>query len=288
MSLGDDHGYGGAPGGRTSEDFGGSGQTRTRLPGTTDTDVYGGARRAGRGSSRSLITVVGVVVLLIAAIAFANQGGGSGDDGASGEAGGKGPSAQPTAPTGVRPVKGDAGGIPTGYARDEQGAQSAAANYAVALGSDGMFDKVRRRTIVETVADADALERLKSGFDADYSDAFLAQIGLNADGSAPAGSTFVNRTVPAGTKVQSYSAEAADVDVWCMGLFGLTGEKSTKPVTSGWFTVSVKLKWNGSDWKVVETSQKTGPTPVTGDNPVSGSEEIAGAVNEFGGFTYAR
>ncbi|MGW7361633.1 hypothetical protein ACWGI0_34705 [Streptomyces sp. NPDC054802] len=287
MSLGDDHGYGGEPGGRTSEGFGGSGQTRTRLPGSGDADIYGGARRPARSGSRSLITVVGVVVLLIAAIAFANRGGGGGgDDDAPGSA--KEPAAQPTAPSGVRPVKGDTGGIPTGYARDEQGAQSAAANYAVALGSDGMFNKDRRQAIVETVADASALDSLRSGFDADYSAGFLSQIGLNADGTAPDGMTFVNRTVPAGTKVTNYAGGSADVDVWCMGLFGLTGEKSTKPVTSGWFTVSIKLKWNGSDWKILRTSQKTGPTPVTGDNPVSGSDEIAGAVTDFGGFTYAR
>ncbi|MBT2364925.1 hypothetical protein J7E88_06205 [Streptomyces sp. ISL-10] len=277
MSLGDEHGD------RTNDGFGGSGQTRTRLPGTPE-DVYGGARRPVR-TSRSLIGVVGVVVLLIAAIAFANQGGGSDD--ASGDTA-KSPESAPTAATGVRPVKGEAGGIPTGYAQDEQGAQSAAANYAAALGSDGMFNDERRQAIVATVAHESTLATLQSGFDADYSADFLAQIGLNADGTAPAGTTFVNRTMPAGTKVQKYAGDTADIDVWCVGLFGLTGEKSTKPVTSGWFTVSVKLQWNGSDWKVLETSQKTGPTPVTGDNPVSGSDEIADAVNGFGGFTYAR
>ncbi|MYV40734.1 hypothetical protein GT030_18130, partial [Streptomyces sp. SID1328] len=48
-----------------------TGHTRTHLPGG---DPYGGApRRTPRSSSRSLITVVGVVVLLIAAIAFANR-----------------------------------------------------------------------------------------------------------------------------------------------------------------------------------------------------------------------
>ncbi|MGW1494777.1 hypothetical protein [Streptomyces sp. NPDC002402] len=285
MSLGDEHGHGGEPGGRPDESFGGSGQTRTRLPGGGDADVYGGARRPVR-NSRSLITVVGVVVLLIAAIAFANQDGG--DDTTSGGGTEAAAGAEPTAATGVKPVKGKAGGIPSGYAKDEQGAQSAAANYAAALGSDGMFNQARRHDIVAAVADASTLDKLQSGFDADYSPAFLAQIGLTADGGAPAGSTFVNRTLPAGTKVQKFQGETADVDVWCVGMFGLTGEKSTKPVTSGWFTVSVKLKWNGSDWKVLETSQKTGPTPVTGDNPVSGSDEIADAVKEFGGFTYAR
>lgn len=71
MSLGDDQeGSGG---------YGGTGQTRTRYPEGAG-DVYGGARRSGRSSSRSLVTVVGVIVLLIAAIAFANRGG---DDGSS-------------------------------------------------------------------------------------------------------------------------------------------------------------------------------------------------------------
>ncbi|RST17253.1 hypothetical protein E2C00_11500 [Streptomyces sp. WAC05374] len=281
MSLGDEHDGASAGGG-------GTGQTRTRLPdsGTGDVyGVYGGARRPAR-NSRSLITVVGVVVLLIAAIAFANR---SGDgDGSSSDAPAGRDAAAPTAATGVKPVAGKNGTIPSGYAHDEQGAQSAAANYAVALGSDGMFNTERRHQIVQSIADASTRDKLQSGFDADYSEAFLTQIGLKADGSAPAGSTFVNRTLPAGTKVKNYAADTADVDVWCTGLFGLTGETSTKPVTSGWFTVTLKLKWNGSDWKVLETSQKTGPTPVTGDNPVSGSDEIAGAVNEYGGFTYAR
>ncbi|MDH2392753.1 hypothetical protein QCN29_29025 [Streptomyces sp. HNM0663] len=283
MSLGDEQGYRG-------EQADASRQTRTRLPGAPTPDVYGGARRPSR-SSRSLVAVVGVVVLLIAAIAFANRGG-DGDGGSSSARGGNGAGAGagPTAATGVKPVTGRSGtgNIPSGYAHDEQGAQSAAANYAVALGSDGMFNKERRRSIVEAVADSSTLATLQSGFDSDYSSEFLEQLGLKADGTAPADTTFVNRTIPAGTKVQKYTEGAADVDVWCMGLFGLTGEKSTKPVTSGWFTVTVKLKWNGSDWKVLATSQKTGPTPVTGDNAVSGSNEIADAVNEFGGFTYAR
>ncbi|MFD7444529.1 hypothetical protein [Streptomyces sp. NPDC059909] len=271
--------------GDENDGIGGTGQTRTRLPETGGSgDVYGGARRPVR-NSRSFITVVGVVVLLIAAIAFANRGDGADTPETDGKAPG---GTAPTAATGVRPVTGKNGEIPTGYARDEQGAQSAAANYAVALGSDGMFNEQRRHAIVEAIADSSSLSKLQSGFDADYSQAFLDQIGLNADGSAPDGATFVSRTLPAGTKVKSFANSSADVDVWCVGLFGLTGEQSTKPVTSGWFTVTVKLKWNGSDWKVLETSQKTGPTPVTGDNPVSGSEEIAGAVDEFGGFTYAR
>ncbi|GHA33415.1 hypothetical protein GCM10010329_65570 [Streptomyces spiroverticillatus] len=231
------------------------------------------------------MTVVGVVVLLVAAIAFVNRG--SGDGSTQGGQGSR-PESSSTAASGVKPVEGEKGGIPSGFPRTQQGAESAAANYATVLGSDGMFNAGRRHGIVQTVADASAVDKLQGGFDADYSAAFLKQIGLDENGAAPAGLTFVNRTIPSGTKATTYSADSASVDVWCMGLFGLAGDKSTKPVTSGWFTLTVKLKWNGSDWKVLETSQKTGPTPLTADNPASKSEEIADAVTKFGGFTYAR
>ncbi len=176
----------------------------------------------------------------------------------------------------------------SGFARDEQGAQSAAANYAVALGSDAMFDPSRRHEIVQTIAAPGSVDRLQAGFDADYSASFLKKVGLSEDGTAPKGSTFVNRTLPAGTKVTSFSQDAATVEVWCNGLFGLAGEKSTNPVTSSWFTVVMELGWSNDDWKVVETAQKSGPTPVPGDNPVSGADEMSKAVQEFGGFTYAR
>ncbi|MFD8605283.1 hypothetical protein AMK14_31160 [Streptomyces sp. TSRI0445] len=287
MSPGDEHDYRGKDqGGRADDPYstlGGTRQTRTRLP---DGDP-GNARRPVR-NSRSLVTITGIVVLLVAAIAFANRGGGSDDDASPGTKSSGASGSAPTAATGTKPVEGKNGTIPSGFAHDEQGAQSAAANYAVALGSAEMFNSDTRRDIVQSIADSSTATKLQSGFDADYSQGFLEQIGLETDGSAPAGSTFVNRTLPAGTKVKSYSSSTAEIEVWCSGLFGLTGEKSTKPVTSGWFTVTMQLKWNGSDWKILETSQRSGPSPVTGDNPVSGSDEIADAVNQFGGFTYAR
>lgn len=267
--------------------YGGSGETRTRLPEGEGggQDVYGGARRSSRSSSRSLVTVVGVVVVLIAAIAFANRGDGGTS---SGEGDGKKAESNPTAASGEKPVDGKTSGIPSGFAKSEQGAESAAANYASALGSDGMFNQAKRHEIVQAVADPSSVNKLQSGFDADYSQAFLKKIGLSNDGSAPSGSTFVNRTLPAGTKVTSYGASGATVEVWCSGLFGLTGEKSTNPVTGSWFTVTMKLKWNDNDWKVLASSQKSGPTPVNGDNPISGADDIGKAVKEYGGFTYAR
>ncbi|MFF1305575.1 hypothetical protein [Streptomyces sp. NPDC058307] len=277
MSLGDDQeGSGG---------YGGTGQTRTHLPGGT-TDVYGGARRSGRSSSRSLVTVVGVVVLLIAAIAFANRGG----DGSSSSAQGTGgqPNATTTAPSGTKPVQSTPGTIPTGYAHDAQGAQSAAANYAVALGSTGMFDKTQRDATLQAIVVPSRVAEFQSTLDSAYTPAFNKAVGLNDDGSTPAGYTFVSRTNPVGTKVTESSQNNMTVEVWCSGLLGMAGENSTNPVTNSWFTITMKLEWAAGDWKVVTQSQKEGPTPVPGDDPASSADEMAKAVDEYGGFTYAR
>ncbi|MEU7030552.1 hypothetical protein AB0A60_28165 [Streptomyces sp. NPDC046275] len=266
MSFGDEH----------------DGQTRTRLPDSAPATTRPPAR-----SARSLVAVVGVVVLLVAAIALANRG-----DGTPTTSGPSAPTPSttqaPTAATGVRPVPGKNGPLPAGFAHDEQGAQSAAANYAVALGSVDMFQRGPRETLVRAIHDPAVADALVRSLNESYSDGFLANVGLQADGTAPNGFTFVSRTIPVGTKLKEYAGDTATAEVWCTGLVGLAGEGSTKPVTSTWFTITEKLKWVGGDWKVVSSEQAEGPTPVNGDNRASVADEIARAVEGYGGFTYAR
>jgi hypothetical protein len=276
MSLGDER--------EPSGGYGGTGQTRTRLPESSG-DVYGGARRGGRSSSRSLVTVVGVVVLLIAAIAFANRGG---EDSGSSAGDENQPNSSATAASGARPVDGKAGGIPAGFAQDAQGVQSAAANYAVTLVSADILKPARRAEIVQQLFVTDKQAELTAKLDQAYSKEFLSSIGLDEDGNATEGNTYVSRTVPVGTKVTSYSASAATVEVWCTGVFGMAGESSTNPASSDWFTMTLQLRWASSDWKVDSFSQKDGPAPVPGDNRASSADEMAKAVEEYGGFTYAR
>ncbi|MEU1084160.1 hypothetical protein ABZ368_28675 [Streptomyces sp. NPDC005908] len=268
MSLGDD-----------------TGRTRTRLP-EGGGDPYGGARRSGRSSSRSLVTVVGVVVLLIAAIAFANRGGGDSD----GEEGGGGdsPKAAATAPSGEKPVSAKEAGVPAGFPHTRQGAESAAANYAVTLVSADILKPDRRAEIVRQVFVTDKQASLEDRFDKAYTKEFLNSIGLDENGNAAPGEAYVSRTMPIGTKVTSYSDTAAAVDVWCSGVFGTAGEKTTNPVTSDWFTIALQLRWADGDWKVDSFAQKDGPAPVPGDDKASTAEEMATAVQEYGGFTYAR
>ncbi|MFJ4889433.1 hypothetical protein ACIP5U_05660 [Streptomyces sp. NPDC088788] len=283
MSLGDEPGYGDASRGEDGG-YGGSGQTRTRLPDRPG-DVYGGARRGRGSSSRSLITVVGVVVLLIAAIAFANRGD---DSPSSGDTGGDKAKTSPTAASGDHPVDTRSAGIPSGFPHTGEGAQSAAANYAVALGSADMFNKAGRDQILATVITPSKVADFEATLDKAYTPQFNKNVGLNEDGSAPQGYTFVSRTTAIGTKTTESSADAATVEVWCSGLLGLAGQNSTNPVTSSWFTITMTLDWIGDDWKIVTHSQKDGPAPVPGDDRASSADDIAKAVEEYGGFTYAR
>ncbi|MEU3263361.1 hypothetical protein [Streptomyces bacillaris] len=290
MSPGDEHDYRGMDqGGRADDPYstlGGTRQTRTRLP---DGDAGHPHTRRPVRNSRSLVTITGVVVLLIAAIAFANRGGTSNDDNASpGSKSSGSAGSAPTAPTGTKPVQGENGTIASGFAHDEQGAQSAAANYAVALGSAEMFDAKSRNVIIQATHDPAVAQKLQDGLETAYSPAFYKNVGLNDDGSTPEGLTFVSRTVPVGTKVVKMEADAATVEVWCTGLVGLAGQGSTKPVTETWFTITQELKWVGGDWKISSSSQTEGPTPVNGDNRASTADEMAAAVDAYGGFTYAR
>ncbi|MFI7277512.1 hypothetical protein [Streptomyces sp. NPDC049879] len=260
-------------------------QTRTRLPDQPET----GTRRSGPSPFRSIGAIVCVVVLLLAAIVFASQNRESADDDAQGGGGNGGTDqARSTAPSGEQPVDGAFNGIPTGFAQDAQGAQSAAANYAVALGGTEMFNADQRRTVVETVGTAADRDDLLASYDRAYSPDLNERIGLDADGVAPAGSTFVNRTLPVGSTTTEVTDTTAEVSVWCAGLFGIAGTDSRTPVRTSWFTLHFTLAWEEGDWKVVRTEQTEGPTPVSGDDVVSGAEEIAEAAESYGGFTYAR
>ncbi|QKW28239.1 hypothetical protein HUT11_20490 [Streptomyces seoulensis] len=285
MSLGDEHGFGESA--RADDEYYDGGRTRTRLPDRAG-DPYGGARRGSRSSSRGLITVVAVVVLLIGAIAFANHGGGNGGSGASGDGGDK-PKAAPTAASGDKPVTTKTAGIPSGFPHDESGAQSAAANYSVALGSAEMFDADRRHRIVNTVYAPDVAARRQADLDSAYSsEKFLANIGLTKNGAAPAGQTFVSRVVPVGSKVTALNGDTASVEVWYTSLFGLSGQASINPVSESWYTTTYQLSWVGNDWKITDFQQKDGPVPVGRDQRASTADDMTKAVEEYGGFTYAR
>ncbi|MFE2724650.1 hypothetical protein [Kitasatospora sp. NPDC059327] len=263
--------------------------TRTRLP----VGEQPFSQPAGRQPRpmRTLLAVLVVVTLLVVAISIANRGkadpgtgpGRSADGAAPTAAAGAGP-----APSGDQPVGTTNNGIAGGFPHTDQGAQSAATNYAVAIGSAEMFRTDSRHTIVATIADPAAVTALQTRLDQGFGGDTPARYGLDAQGRAPKGLTFVSRTVPVGAKSAAYSDGEAKVEVWSTNLTGLAGERSVQPVTANWLTLTLTLRWAGGDWKLADYASRPGPVPLTGDQQAATAEEITGAVQQFGGFRYAR
>lgn len=256
--------------------------TRTRYPAGEQSP-----EPSARHPLRTLAAVLAVVVVLVGVVAVLNRTSGTPTAGTSSGGGNSGDgAANPTAATGTQPVSTTRNGIAVGFPHTPEGAQSAAVNYAVALGSAEMYTPATRKTIITTVADPSVATALLARFDPSYA-AAGTRLGLQ-DGKGQNGLTFVSRTIPVGTKADSYQAGNATVEVWTTGLTGLAGEHSTAPVTAYWQTSTVQLHWTGNDWKVLDVSTKDGPTPVAGSQIASSAQDIVGAVTGFGGFSYAR
>ncbi len=267
--------------------------TRTRYPaGEAPPDAA-----AGRHPLRTLAAVLGAVVILLVVVAVINRtsgstqagastGGTSGATGTGPAASGSGAQATATAPTGTQPVSTSQDGIATGFPHTAEGAQSAAVNYSVALGSSEMYTTASRHAIVATVADPASASTLLAKFDPAFT-SLAGKLGLKS-GQAQHGLTFISRTIPVGTKIDTYSGSQATVEIWNDSIGGLAGQGSTNPVTEYWYTLTLKLAWVDNDWKVTDFSQVDGPTPISGTQTSSSAEAITNAVTQFGGFRYAR
>ena len=144
---------------------------------------------------------------------------------------------------------------------------------------------------------ADAEGRVAVGIELDEDGHFYELVGTSDPMRLLQGESFDVQSKPV-VPVDPYSLELGygltllppldPPEVWCAGVFGMAAENSTSPVTSDWFTMTLQMRWSDGDWKVDSFSQKDGPAPVNGDNKVSTSEEVSKAVEEYGGFTYAR
>ncbi|ELP69956.1 hypothetical protein PV735_46845 [Streptomyces turgidiscabies] len=191
---------------------------------------------------RGLIAGVGVVVSLVAVIALANRGW-TGSEETPGAA------ANPLAPE-----------VP----HSRKGAEYAAAQMATAIGSEGMYNTQRRHALLQAIVDPDQRDELQRAYDTNYTTDLNAKIGLDTEGKAPAGATFVSRMMPAGTAVVAYGHTEASVDVWCRSLFSLTGKNvaTERPAKSTWSTVSVTLRWTDNGWRMSEGAvDNKGPEP---------------------------
>lgn len=175
-------------------------------------------------------------------------------------------------------------GVGVGYARSQQGAVAAAANYTRVLSSDLILDTTRRRAAIDALAAPDAKARLQKTFD--QAVVSLRQ-GLGVTGAADDGTQVLLRATPVGWRVEDYDNGAARVAIWVTSVGGSIGGKVPVPIREGWGTTTVTLRWAGGDWKQVESTTTDGPVPIADVAPPTAAPELVDKANEFKEFTYA-
>ncbi|MER5989310.1 hypothetical protein [Streptomyces sp. NPDC001787] len=131
-----------------------------------------------------------------------------------------------------------------------------------------MFTPETRHALVHRAAHPTVEKKLQTGFDQDYSPQLNAESGL-----------------PGWTGAHRYHVRFPDharrhrrtrvqpgqvmVDVWASGLFSLTGDGRPAPATN-WLTLTVRLRWTTTGWRMNGLSQTEGPTPgkeILGQTP---------------------
>lgn len=175
-------------------------------------------------------------------------------------------------------------GVGVGYARSQQGAVAAAANYTSVLSSDLILDTTRRRAAIDALAAPEAKARLQKTFD--QAVVSLRQ-GLGVTGGADDGTQVLLRATPVGWRVENYDNGAAKVAIWVTSVGGSIGGKVPVPIREGWGTTTVTLRWAGGDWKQVESTTTDGPVPIADVAPPTAAPELVDKANEFKEFTYA-
>ena len=175
-------------------------------------------------------------------------------------------------------------GVGVGYARSQEGAVAAAANFTRVLSSDLILDEARRRAAIDVLAAPEARTRLQKTFD--QAVASLRQ-GLGVSGAAAKDAQVLLRATPVGWRVEEFDNGTARVAIWVTSVGGSIGGTTTAPIREAWGTTTVNLRWAGGDWKQVDSTTTDGPVPIADVAPPTAAPELLGKANEFKEFTYA-
>jgi hypothetical protein len=169
-------------------------------------------------------------------------------------------------------------GVPVGYPQSANGAVAAAVNYELARSSAAyLTDAATRHAVLRAIMTANAVGQETSAEDAATAQ-FASSIGLSSSSAAD----LVARAASLGTRVDSYSAQVATVQVWTCGLVGISSANAPLPVTASWVTYTLTLQWEGGDWKLSAVTSTPGPTPLQSDaNTPSSVSDFRTADKEF-------
>jgi hypothetical protein len=175
-------------------------------------------------------------------------------------------------------------GVGIGYARTQEGAVAAAANYTKALSNDLILDDDWRGRAIDTLAAPQAKARLQKTF-AQAVASLRKGLGVSAAGD---GSQVLLRATPVGWRMDRYGDGTAKVAIWVTSIAGsLGGDQGPVPILEGWGTTTAELRWVQGDWKLLNTSTTEGPVPIADVSPPTAAAELVDEAAKFKEFTYA-
>jgi hypothetical protein len=175
-------------------------------------------------------------------------------------------------------------GVGIGYARSQQGAVAAAANFSSVLSSALILDDARRRAAIDTLAAPEAKAGLQKSFDEAVTS---LRKGLGVTAANADDVQVLMRANPVGWKVDQYGDGTARVAIWVSGVTGAVGVNPPAPIREGWGTTTVNLRWVKGDWRLVDSTTVDGPLPIADVSPPTPAPELVSKASEFKEFTYA-
>lgn len=165
-----------------------------------------------------------------------------------------------------------------GYPRTQRGAVAAASAYLAKLGGPALLDATRVRAIVQSIASQGAREHLTTAYEQAVAQARQA---LGTD-SIPT-PLVILRAAPVGFRVVRFTAGAATVAVWRVGI---VGSGATVTPQQSWRTETVSLVWERGSWKVEALASRPGPTPPLNRAAASTPSDLFTSIPRYQGFSH--
>lgn len=162
-------------------------------------------------------------------------------------------------------------GVPAGYTRDQEGAQTAAVNFIQANGQAyaGRIDAQRMREVAVSAEPTPA----------------LAEVLEVSSDRQETGRGTVN-SVPLIVTVTDYSQDRAVVSEWGMGVSQsrVSQDSDKVGILTVYSTSTVTMVWENDDWKAKDWSYKSGPTLEEAQFPADESSLAKQAADGFYAF----
>jgi hypothetical protein len=161
------------------------------------------------------------------------------------------------------------GGVPLGFRRSQEGAVAAASAFSRVVDAAVFATPAERRKALAAMTTDEARQDVIDATEQ------IARIVAKGYGLPRSGRKVVARGALLGYRVVTYTGDAAQVELWAVGIAGRAGGPNPK---GGWGTSTVDLRWVRDDWRLAGVIKaKDGPTPEATGRPTPAAQFVTEA-----------